>query len=529
MANLDPNNPVIRFMLIIIVLYGVSSYILNNVVQKDYNYIETKQTILNVKNTEELQDSIREVQRISKTRFYLLVAVFGILFISYVYYKTQTEKSESIAIIFAICLSMSGKLIEKLGLANCLQLPIIDPKGSPGNVLLFDMFFTNFFAYFLDFIYAFAAVQVLSGKSIFGLFKNNKFKELLIENLSFYSNGSFKIKNVIRFLLYLGTIIILWNWGSIIRPKVTLLLHRYLGIPVIDKHSLELEDEDDKEREGTELVTTISSIGIISASIVEGLIFTGLLFPMRKFFLYTLDNGAEYNNNKISILSKFVGLVLVIPICIILITKYTLASNDPQEDKYPKMFSLILGQYILIPTVLFIMQSIFKVPAITFAKKHKNISLIFYFVMPIIISLIMTLMGQNSAAYIEDNLESEKIVESYMSESVVGECDESNTKYKYIVGLVTLLMAIFSFAPMLSVHVIQPITGLLYFGIASLIIRIIFMFQDNYEPYNILNPMRHSKTSDTIDLDSSISLEITITTIFISVCLLVFFRKITRK
>ena len=186
------------------------------------------------KKEEDLNAPVKEIEKVSKTRFYLLMSVFGVLFISYVYYKTQTDKSESTAIIFAICLSLSGKLIEKLGLANCLTLPVIDPKGSPGNVLLFDMFFTNFFAYFLDFIYAFAAVIVLSGKgSFFHLFKNKKFSELLQNNLSFYSKGSLKTKNIIRFLLYLGTIVIFWNWGSIIRPKVTVLLHRYLGIPVV--------------------------------------------------------------------------------------------------------------------------------------------------------------------------------------------------------------------------------------------------------------------------------------------------------
>ena len=350
MTKLDPNHPVIRFMLAIILLYGISSYVLTNVIQKDYNYEEMKTKLLLAKKSGDLTEPVNEIEKISKTRFYLLMSVFGVLFVSYVYYKTQTDKSESTAIMFAICLSLSGKLIEKLGLANCLTLPIIDPKGSPGNVLLFDMFYTNFFAYFLDFIYAFAAVIVLSGKgTIFHLFKNQKFTELLKNNLSFYADGSIQFKNILRFLLYLGTIIIFWNWGSIIRPKVTLLLHRYLGIPVIDKNQLDLEDEKEEKKEGHVLVTTISSIGIISASVVEGLIFTGLLFPMRKFFLYELGNTSEYNSSKMSIFSKFTGLVLIIPICIILFTKYTLASNNPKEYKYLKMISLILGQYILIP------------------------------------------------------------------------------------------------------------------------------------------------------------------------------------
>ena len=529
MTKVDPNNPIIRFMLTIIILYSISSYVLNNVIQKDYNYEEMKNKLLSTTKSEDLVESVNEIEKISKTRFYLLMSAFGILFISYVYYKTQTDKSESTAIIFAICLSLSGKLIEKLGLANCLTLPVIDPKGSPGNVLLFDMFYTNFFAYFLDFIYAFAAVIVLSGKeSIFHLFKNKKFSGLLKKNLSFYADGTIQFKNMLRFLLYLGTIIIFWNWGSIIRPKVTLLLHRYLGIPVVDKNQLELEDEKDNKKEGHELVSTISSIGIVSASVVEGLIFTGLLFPMRKFFLYELGNTSEYNSNKMSIFSKFVGLVLIIPICIILFTKYTLASSNPEDYKYPKLISLILGQYIMIPTVLFMIQSLSGINISEYLKKNKNIFTIFYIAVPIIISMIMTLNGNNGVSYIEDNPKEEKIVESYMSEAAVGECDESNTKYKYVVVLVTLIMSIFSFGPFLTIHKLHPITGIMYLAILALVLRIIYMFQDNYAPYNILNPTRHSKDSEDIDLDSTISLETTMITIFSSVCLLVLFRKITQ-
>ena len=82
--------------------------------------------------------------------------------------------------------------------------------------------------------------------------------------------------------------------------------------------------------------------------------------------------------------------------------------------------------------------------------------------------------------------------------------------------------------PFVSVHKLQPLNGILYFLIAGFIVRIIYEFQDNYEPYNILNPMRHSKDSENVDLDSTISLEMTMTFIFIAVCSLILFRKFTR-
>jgi len=524
----DPDNKIVKFMLLLIVVYMVLSYILNNFVQKDYDYDKMKNNIQNSKSEKELEKYVETVNKISKTRFYLLMSVFAILFISYVYYKTQTAKSESIAIMLAVCLSLSGKLIEKLGLANCLKLPIIDPKGSPGNVLLFDMFYTNFFAYFLDFIYAFSAVIVLSeGSKITSLFKKDKFKDLLSDNLSFMSNGKPQIKNIIRFVLYLFVIVMFWNWGSIIRPKITLLLHRFLGIPVIDKNSLKLDDKEKEKKEvKPELVTTIPSIGIIGATIVEGLIFTGVLFPMRKFFLYSLGNESEYNSDKLMILAKFVVLVLLIPTCIILMTKYTLTDKDSQNNKYPKMISLILGQYILIPFVLLIAHSLLKLPVMDFIKKNKQMSMIFFVVVPIIVSLSLTFMGKNSTNYIEDTPEQEKVVERYMSEENLQECSESENKYIYIVLGVTLVMICLSMGPFLSIGKTQLVNGLFYVLIICGILRIIYGFQNNYEPYNILNPARHkNKDSKEIDLDSSISIEATMTGIFISVCLLVVFRK----
>ncbi len=530
MTKLDPDHPTIRLMLGIILVYGISSYILNNFIQKDYDYDDMKKKLIEAKKSKDLEEPVKEIQRVSKIRFYLLFAVCAVLFLLYVYYKVQTDKSESTAIFLLMIIGLTGKLIEKLGLANCLTIPIIDPKGAPSNVLLFDMFYTNFFAYFLDFLYAFVAVMVLSkGGSLISMFKTDKFKNLVHNNLPIFSDGKFRFENIIRFLIYIGTIIVFWNWGSIIRPKITLLLHRFLGIPIVDKNQLDLEDEKGEEKEGHELVTTISSIGILSAATVEGLIFTGLLFPMRKFFIYNLGNSADYHSNKMSVLAKFVGLVMVIPICIILVTKYTFASNNPQEYKFQKMTSIVLGGYILIPTIMLMIQSLFKIKVLDLAKKHKNISTIMYIIVPIIIGLIMNLTGKNSVSYITDNPEEEKIVESYMSDVVSGKCDESENIYKYAVAIVTILMMVCAFAPMMDIHKLQPITGILYFALATAIIKIIYMFQDNYEPYNILNPMRHTKETDEIDLDSTVSIGASMGAILISVSMLVLFRKFNQK
>lgn len=526
--KIDPNHPTIRLIFLILITYCVIATVLNNFIQIDYDYEKTKQEILNAKKSEDLDPIRQKIDKVSKPRFYVLGATMGILFVLYVYYKVQTDTSESTAIFLLMFIGMAGKLIEKIGLDNCLNIPIIDPKGSPGNVLLFDMFYTNFFAYFLDFVYAFAAVIVLSGKeNIFHLFKNKKFGKLMKDNLSFFADGKLKYINIIRFLLYVFVIIVFWNWGTIIRPKINLLLHRYMGIPVVDKNTLDLEDTKDEKKDGHELVSTITTIGVISAATVEGLIFTGLLFPMRKYFIYALNNTADYNSNQLSVFIKFLFLVLLIPIFIILMTKYTLTSNDPQEYKYPKMASIILGQYIFIPILLFMGESLFKLPIMSYLKKYQNISMIFFFFVPIIVSLILTLTGKNGVVYIEDNPESEKKVEEYMSDTVTGSCDDSNTKYQLIVAIITLLMTIVAFYPLASIHKLQPLTGIIYFLLICIILRIIYEFHDNYEPYNILNPMRHSKDSTTVDLDSVISLETTMISIFIAVCLLVLFRRLT--
>ncbi len=517
-----PQHPLIRIMLMLMIIYCILSYIQINIIQKEYDYERMKQDINKTKKKEELQKYVGQIDNIAKSRFYVLIGAFVIFFITYVLYKVKTEKSESIAIMFAIILSLSGKMIEKLGISNCLNVPIIDPKGLPGNVLLFDMFYTNFFAYFLDFVYAFVAVQIVTNTNIIGLLKSKKLSEMMIKNVSLFTKDGIRIKNILRFLIYLVVIVIFWNWGSIVRPKLNLLIHRYLGIPVIDKENLELENKSEDDQG---LITTISSIGIISASVVEGLIFTGLLYPMRKFFLYSLNYDKEFDESRIMVYIKFIYLVLLIPIFIILMTKYTLSSDDPNLYKYPKMISIMLGFYIFIPLVLFMMESLLNIPIRELFQKNKTIFMGLYLMIPIIISIIMTITEKNCISYIEDNPEKEKEIEKYMSETATGDCGKENDKYKIIVLIVTCVLMVFAMVPFLSVHKIQLINGLIYLCIITGVIKFIYGFQDNYSSYNILNPMRRSDESEYVDLDSAESIQSSMLFILISICVLILFRK----
>ena len=172
MAKLDPNNPIIKIMLMIIVVYMICNFLLVEVYEKDYDHDVIKDKIIKSETKEELQENMEIVHDNTKLRFYLLLTTCGILFILYVFFKYKTNKSEGVALCALVILGLSGKLIEKLGLANCLTIPVIDPEAKPGNVLLFDMSFTNFFAYFIDFIYAFAFVQV-GGSSLKAVLNNN--------------------------------------------------------------------------------------------------------------------------------------------------------------------------------------------------------------------------------------------------------------------------------------------------------------------------------------------------------------------
>jgi hypothetical protein len=529
MGKLDPRNPIIRLMLFIIVLYVVCNFFLVNVYLKDYDHEKVKQDMIEAKSKEELEESMKIVHKNTLLRYYLLLTTFGILFILYVFFKYKTNRSEGVALCALVILGLSGKLIEKLGIANCLSVPIIDPEGKPGNVLLFDMSFTNFFAYFIDFIYAFAFIQV-GGTSIASVLKNKEFIKLLEDNLSIYSNGKFNMVNLVRFILYYLIIVVFWAWGSVIRPKVSLLTHRYVGIPIVPKESLKnlkLKEEEYPLKEFTteKLLFTYHTIGIIAAGVVEGLLFTGLLFPMRKYFIYSLDNKQDFINDKFTVLAKFTSLTLLIPILIILLTKYTLSDTSPNY-KLEKFTSGVLLQYISIPTLLFLLDSLFKLPIIDFVYKNKKMTTLLYTLIPIITSyLVFYIFNYNGSKYIDSSVDKEKITESYMSESAKQNvCDKSQDKYKYAVVVVTVIFCILCFGPLLYSGKFQPLNGVLLLTSLVGMVKIVYSVQGNKEGYNILNPMRENPEGE-IDLDQTSSIIVIMISIVISVISLIMFRK----
>jgi len=532
MSKLDPYHPIIRAMLMIIVVYGICNFILTEVIQPDYNQAHIRDKIIESKTKDELQENMEIVHANTTPRYYLLLTICSILFILYVLFKYKTNKSEGVALCALVVLGLSGKLIEKLGLANCLTLPVIDPQAKPGNVLLFDMSYTNFFAYFIDFIYAFAFVQV-GGTGIKSVLKNNKFIKLLTDNLSIYSNGKFKPMNILRFVLYYVIIVIFWSWGSIIRPKISLLVHRCVGIPVIPKEHLkhlQLKDDDYPLKEFTtdKLVFTYHTIGIIAAGIVEGLLFTGLLFPMRKYFIYSLDNKSDFIKDKWAIAAKFISLTIMIPTLIILMVKYTLSSNT-DEYKLPKFGSLILGQYIGIPVSIFMVQSLFKIPLMETLSKYKYITGYSYLLVPIIVAFItIYVFKYKGSTYIDPDVDSERILESIMSESSKASvCDESQDKYKYAVGIVTSVFCILCFGPLLHAGIFQPLNGILLLVILIIILKAVYSIQGNTSAYNILNPMRENEKGE-IDLDSTTSISTVLGCISISISALLIFRNIRK-
>ena len=134
----------------------------------------------------------------------------------------------------------------------------------------------------------------------------------------------------------------------------------------------------------------------------------------------------------------------------------------------------ILTQYIGVPVVLFMIQSLFKVPIIETLTKHKKIAAPVFFIVPIILSyLVIYVFNFKGTSYIDITTDKEKIMEGYMSEQAnVGECDESQNKYKYAVATVTILFCILCFGPLLYAGKLQPLNGLLLLPTLIIILKI---------------------------------------------------------
>ena len=113
-----------------------------------------------------------------------------------------------------------------------------------------------------------------------------------------------------------------------------------------------------------------------------------------------------------------------------------------------------------------------------------------------------------------------------MSEQAnMGECDESQNKYKYTVATVTILFCILCFGPLLYAGKLQPLNGLLLLATLIIILKGVYNVQDNKEEYNILNPMRENKEGE-IDLDTTTSIATTMACISVGSAALLIFRSI---
>ena len=73
--KIDPNHPTIRVMLLIMLVYAVSSFVLNTFVQSDYDYEKSKQEIMNAKKSEDLVPITTKIETVSKTRFYVHMCI----------------------------------------------------------------------------------------------------------------------------------------------------------------------------------------------------------------------------------------------------------------------------------------------------------------------------------------------------------------------------------------------------------------------------------------------------------------------
>lgn len=272
------------------------------------------------------------------------------------------------AILIMFILGGTGKMIEGYGLRDCLKIPGIK-TNNPSQILIFDMFFTNTFAYLMDFVFAFAV-------AIIGFNCIDDRREMMKENLELSS------KNVGRYFAYLFTVLSFVLLSGIIRPKVGLALYRIIGVPIIDATELKRKDingslllptdvsnyiqgiraEDKKKGKNSiyddntpdkkilednpvlsmmgdtsvsyseagmgllynitfglvgkkmddPLVyynTAYKGMGIVMAGVVELIVFICILFPVRKFLLYNLKTTKQdFNNGDYN--DGYIGLII---------------------------------------------------------------------------------------------------------------------------------------------------------------------------------------------------------------------------
>lgn len=206
--------------------------------------------------------------------------------------------------------------------------------------------------------------------------------------------------------------------------------------------------------------------------------------------------------------------------------KYTL-SNNKNEYILPKMTSLALGQYLMIPIVLFVLQSILKIPTLTMISNNTQLAGILYVIIPLLSTfVIMKIFNYKGSNFIDTGVDEEKLTEAYMSESAKASvCDESQNKYKYAVGFVTVVFCILCFGPLAYAGILQPLNGLLFLGTLVLILKTVYSVQDNKESYNILNPVRENEQGE-IDLDTNMSVGTVMACISVSAASLLIFRNI---
>ena len=109
------------------------------------------------------------------------------------FFKTLSPLQK--AMVVAFFLGGTGKLIEGWGFKGCFNDIGID---SPSSILLFDMFFTNTFAYFFDLVLAFIGAVALDKATNI----TNLDTEKLLINTNINILGWEGFKNIPRFIWY---------------------------------------------------------------------------------------------------------------------------------------------------------------------------------------------------------------------------------------------------------------------------------------------------------------------------------------